>query len=108
MPEKLLAIAPNGVVPEIDRVTRALFVAIKSRIPEPELARVPHRSVAPIVLDGILTVAIQDQRRRLPIMRLYYHVLFPAFGQRSEREVRMDPGDFSDEERRDWEQLARE
>ena len=51
-----------------------------------ESVRIPHGVVTPTLQDGVLTVVTRDQRRNLPIARLYCYELVDPLSSRIERE----------------------
>ena len=90
IPEQLLRIpradASSGLIENVD----ALRSSMIDRIPPVETLRVPHGFVEPTRTYGILTVVIQDQRRDMPVVRLYYkEIIGPAVAS-VEKQVRID------------------
>lgn len=67
--------------------------------------RIPHSEVIPTIRDGILTVVTRDQRRQLPIARLYCYEEAAQLGSRVERELRMEAADFTTEQLAMWQRL---
>lgn len=93
---------PVAVKAELD----ALVEALSTRIPTSTPARLPHAEITPSIRRAITTIVIQDQRpNRTPLARLYYLEEIKEIGSRIERQVRMEPRDFSPSERASWSRL---
>jgi hypothetical protein len=69
--------------------------------------RVPHGEVMPTIRDGIMTVVIRDQRRELPLARLYVCEEARELGSRVERELRMEASDFTAALRETWDRVRK-
>ena len=70
--------------------------------------RIPHGEILPGTREGILTVVIQDQRRSLPIARLYCYEEIKQLGSQVERELRMEAPDFTPAQRGIWKRVQQE
>ena len=69
-----MSIPTEQIGTQLTKDLKALYDALKLRIPEPEKVRLPHVEIEPIVRPTCLTYVVLDQARaaKLPIARLYY------------------------------------
>jgi hypothetical protein len=69
-----------------------------------EPIRFPHREILPNVQDGILTVVTRDERRSLPLARLYLYETINNVSK-VEIETRMESGDFGADDHEAWQKI---
>jgi hypothetical protein len=92
---------PSEVRDCIERIHAAL-VRRRKILP----VRLPHQEIVPTVQDGILTIVIRDQRREIPIARLYYNEIIESYSK-TEKEVRMERQDFVGEDLKAWDRIRK-
>ena len=96
--EQVLRIPSGEIGTQLAADLKELYEALRRRIPEPEMVRLPHAEIQPQILPTGLAYVVLDQARaaELPIARLYYLEEVEPIGSRIERRVYL--------ERPDWEQ----
>jgi hypothetical protein len=104
-PEQVIRL-PADTVPEQLRADLSAFRALLRGRLELQPVRIPHGQVTPTFRDGILTVVTRDQRRVLPIARLYVDEIAEQLGSRRERQSRMEGTDFAADQRDIWTIIA--
>lgn len=107
IPEQLVRIEERDIEAELRAGLDYFLERLLSRAPQPRSVRLPHQTVTPQRQVGVMTIVAQEQRRKLPVARLYvYDRVFPAgTGSPQEIEVRMEPGDFSQSDLQRWRSL---
>ena len=98
--EQVIRIGENHIEPNLKTDLAFIYKALKSRIPEPELVRLPHAEVKPTIRPAGLTFVVLDQTRAkaLPIARLYYYEEVEPLGSCIERRVYLEMPDWTDAE----------
>lgn len=106
--EQLIRVKPEDIPTQVAEDLRFLIGGLTSRIPRPEVGRLPHVVITPTVEPAILTVVLQDSTRDLPVMRLYWYEAVKPLGTRAEFEARIDgPAQASTQELLAWHRLRR-
>jgi hypothetical protein len=98
-----ILVSSGNVPPDIRESLEYLRAALSTRhavVP----VRLPHQEILPKVQNGILTIVTRDQRRRLPISRLYCYETIDGISK-VEREIRMQSSDFTADDRAVWDRL---
>lgn len=103
--EQVIRVPRRKILVAVKVELDALVEALCTRISTPKPVRLPHAEITPSIRRAITTIVIQDQHRNLPIARLYYLEEIKEIGSRIERQVRMEPGEFSASERKSWGRL---
>lgn len=101
--EQVIHVAAADVPSDIGSTLENLRDLLRARI-EVNAVRFPHQKIVPTRQDGIMTVVTQDQRRPLPISRLYYNEIIDGVSK-VEKQVRMEQSDFSANDRAVWKTL---
>lgn len=102
--EQVIRLAPEEVPPQCRSDLTEIRNSLRARL-DVRPIRIPHGEVTPTVRDEILTVVIQDQRRKLPIARLYCDERAEQLGSHVERELRMEASDFTPTQRVVWKRI---
>jgi len=89
IPEQLITLASDKIGRALTGHLLQMRKIMTDRLPPVERLRVPHGHVEPTRRFDILTVVIQDGRRDLPVVRLYYTDILPG-GSSTEGQVRID------------------
>jgi hypothetical protein len=99
--EQVVRIQAADLKPELKANLNAIYDALRCRIPEPDIVRLPHAVVRPSIRPAGMTFVVLDQTRadRLSIARLYYYEEVAPLGSRIERRVYLEQPDWSCEER---------
>jgi hypothetical protein len=105
--EKVIRLVPEEVPQQLRADLTELRNWLRARL-DVRPVRIPHGEILPATRDGILTVVIQDQRRSLPIARLYCYEEIKQLGSQVERELRMEAPDFTPEQRAAWKRAQQE
>jgi hypothetical protein len=105
LPEQVVRLPSNAVPERLRSDLSMLRTLLRDRI-RSEPVRIPHGEITPVIQDGILTVVTRDQRRDLPVARLYLYEVAEALASRRERQSRMEGKEFTDDQRRIWKQIA--
>ena len=105
--EQVIRLAPDEVPPRLRTDLKELRGWLRARL-DVRAVRIPHGEITPTVRDGILTVVIQDERRKLPIARLYCYETTEQLGSQVERELRMEASDFTPAQRAVWKRIQQE
>ena len=105
LPEQVITLPADRVPEQLREDFSSLRLLLRSCL-EPQPVRIPHGQVTLVFREGILTVVTRDQRRKLPIARLYVHEIAEQLGSRRERESRMEGTDFAADERAIWKRVA--
>ena len=94
--EQVIRTQASNLAPELKADLNTIYNALRVRIPEPEMVRLPHAEVLPSIQPAGLTFVILDQSRaaQWPIARLYYYEEAKPLGSRIEKRVYL--------EKRDW------
>jgi hypothetical protein len=103
LPEQIIRVPLGDVSGEILESLEDLRTALSKRRQVVPI-RLPHQQILPKVQEGILTVVTRDQRRSLPVTRLYYYEIVEGFSK-VEKEVRMESLDFAADELAAWNRL---
>lgn len=106
-PERVVRIQQHRILRDVLRDLDILYHGLTKRIRTP--VGLPYAAVDPVTRPIVATIVIQDQRRshELPLARLCYPEDVPGNGSRVEREVRMEAGDFTADERVSWDRLRK-
>jgi len=107
LPEQVIRLAPEQVPLQLRADLIQLRNSLRARL-DVRPVRIPHGEIIPAIQEGILTVVIQDQRRKLPIARLYCYELAERLGSKVERELRMETSDFTPAQRALWKRVQQE
>ncbi len=103
--EQTIRLSRDTISPELSRSIEKMRNFMIAKAPPVERLRVPHGHIEPDRRFDILTIAIQDERRDLPVVRLYYTEII-AGGASIEKEVRIDGrGAASPAELEVWESI---
>jgi hypothetical protein len=102
--EQVICLAPKEIPTQIRVDLMELRTCLRARL-DVRPVRIPHGEITPTIEDGILTVVIQDQRRVLPIARLYCYETMEQLGSKIERELRMEVSDFTPSQRAVWKRI---
>jgi hypothetical protein len=102
--EQLIRFSPDEVPSHVSADLGHLRSALRARLNVASI-RVPHDTIVPTVQEGILTVVTRDQRRDLPVMRLYCYEVAEKLETRVERELRKEASDCSPDHRATWERV---
>ena len=105
--EKVIRLVPEEVPQQLRADLTELRNWLRARL-DVRPVRIPHGEILPATRDGILTVVIQDQRRTLPIARLYCYETTKQLGSNVERELRMESSDFTPAQRAIWKRVQQE
>ena len=106
--EQTVVVSQSDVSPDVQADLNTLEAALTSRIPAPESVRIPHARISPTIRNCVITVVVQDQRRRdIPLARMYYLEEVPEIGSRTEEQVRIEPNDWSESELECWNRLKK-
>lgn len=106
IPEQTVVISPSDIPSDVRVDLNALEAALTCRIPAPDSVRLPHAEIAPTIRNCVITVVVQDQRRRnIPLARMYYLLEVTEIGSRKEHQVRIEPNDWSGAELECWSRL---
>jgi hypothetical protein len=97
VPEQVIRVEANKVAAQLRSDLKSLRSDLRARL-EVSPIRVPHGEITPTIREGILTVVIQDQKRSLPVARLYCSEQLEQFGRKIEREARMEGPEFTPEQ----------
>jgi hypothetical protein len=101
LPEQIIRFASGGSPGHVTTDLNEIRASLRSYI-QLKPIRVPHGQVTPRLQDAILTVVTRDERRRLPIARLYCREIVPEFRSPVEREGKMEADQFPDNLRDAW------
>lgn len=106
IPQQRIRFPRDSMTPEAKAALDAIDQALLDRVAAKSV-RLPSRSVRPSTRRAYTTIVIQDQTRsgELPIARLYYDQQIRQTGTSVNDEVRMESGDFSSDELRQWQTL---
>jgi hypothetical protein len=107
LPEQVIRLVPEEVPQQLRADLTELRNWLRARL-DVRPVRIPHGEILPATRDGILTVVIQDQRRALPIVRLYCYETTQQLGSQVERELRMEASDFTPAQRAVWKRVQQE
>jgi|SRR5208283_99353 len=99
--EQVIRLAPGEVPEQLRKELTEIVAWLHARL-DVRPVRIPHGEVLPGTRDGILTVVVQDQRRSLPVARLYCYEEIRELGSQFERELRMEATDFSSKQLAVW------
>jgi hypothetical protein len=105
--EQIIRLVPEEVPQQLWADLAELRDWLRARL-DVRPVRIPHNEITPTIRDGILTVVIQDQRRALPIARLYCYETTEQLGSNVERELRMESSDFTPAQRAVWKRIQQE
>jgi hypothetical protein len=98
--EQLITVATGDIPSDVREPLEQLRARLRARhtaLP----VRFPSQEITPKVHDGILTVVTRDQRRSLPIARLYLHETIEGVSK-VEKEARMESSDFGTDDLVAW------
>jgi hypothetical protein len=101
--EQVIRVPPGDIPPEMRESLVYLRAALSKRY-EVVPVRFPHQEILPTVQEGVLTVVARDQRRSLPVIRLYYCEMIAGLSN-VEKQVRMEASDFAAEDLAIWNRL---
>jgi hypothetical protein len=99
--EQIIRFASGGSPEHVTTDLNEIRASLRSSV-ELKPVRVPQGEVTPRLQDTILTVVTRDERRRLPIARLYVLEIASELRSAVERESRMDADQFPDNLRDAW------
>jgi hypothetical protein len=103
--EQLIRIPADDIPDAVRQELEFLRQQLLERLPPPVPARLPSIELMPEYVPGFLTVVIQDATRDLPVARLYVHERVPQLNSQREIELRLDPGQWSEEQMSSWRRL---
>jgi hypothetical protein len=102
--EQVIRLMPEEVPQQLRVDLTELRNWLRARL-DVRTVRIPHGKILPATRDGILTVVIQDERRKLPVARLFCYELAAQLGSQVERELRMEASDFTSAQRAVWKRV---
>jgi hypothetical protein len=88
LPEQVIRLPAHTVPEQLHADLAAMRTFLRERL-EVDSVRIPHSVVTPTLQDAILTVVTRDQRRTLPLARLFCYEVADQLSSRVERESRM-------------------
>jgi hypothetical protein len=104
--EQVIRLAPSEITDVLSADLGQLRDWLRARLNVRPI-RVPHGEVMPTIRDGTMTLVIRDQRRELPIARLYVYEEARELGSSVERELRMEAPDFTAAQRESWDRVRK-
>src|SRR5208337_1944945 len=99
--EQVIQLASGEVSEQLRKELTEIIDWLHARL-DVRPVRIPHGEILPGVRDGILTVVVQDQRRSLPVARLYCYEEIKELGSQVEQELRMEATDFTSKQLAVW------
>jgi len=99
--EQVIRLAPGEVPEQLRKKLTEIVDWLHARL-DVRPVRIPYGEILPGVRDGILTVVVQDQRRSLPVARLYCYEEIKELGSQVEQELRMEATDFTSKQLAVW------
>jgi hypothetical protein len=99
--EQVIQLASGEVSEQLRKELTEIIDWLHARL-DVRPVRIPYGEILPGVRDGILTVVVQDQRRSLPVARLYCYEEIKELGSQVEQELRMEATDFTSKQLAVW------
>ena len=98
--EQVMRLKVADIEPELKADLDTIYEALRQRIPEPDIVRLPHSEVQPDIRPVGLTFVVLDQARSalLPIARLYYYEEIESLKSSIERKVYLEKPDWNENE----------
>ena len=107
MPEQVISVPAHMQSRQLREDLNTIRTLLRERIKVKPI-RIPHEEVVPALEDAILTIVTRDERRSLPIARLYCNEVVEQLGTKIERESRLEGDEFTHEQRAVWTRIKQD